>query len=287
MGRIRIGLSGWEDKSWQGSFYPRSLARPDELPYAAQRLDTLEVNGTFYGLMSPRSFRRWYGAVPADFVFAVKGSRFITHNKKLADVDTALANFLASGVLDLDDKLGPILWQLSEHLHFDPGRIATFLALLPHDTDEAAALAHRHDRRVEDPSYGPGDNHRLRHVLEVRHQSFLCPEMVSLARRHGVCLAFSHSAEWPYVEELTAGFSYLRLHGPGQLYGSAYAPEELRRWAHRLRCWRDGEEPDDAVRLTDRASPARKERDVYVYLDNGPTAPEQAVALRSLVAEER
>lgn len=285
MGRIRIGVSGWSYAGWRGEFYPDSLPHAEELAFVGSRFDTVEVNGTFYALAKPSSFRGWYDAVPADFTMAVKGSRYITHDKKLSGVEAALANFLASGVLDLDDKLGPVLWQLSEHLHFDADRVNHFLGLLPHDTDEAAALAREHDERIDDVSYGPGENHRMRHALEVRHPSWLCDEMVSIARRHGVALAFSHASAWPFTEEITAGFVYLRLHGPEEPYASPYGDEELARWADRVRTWRAGDEPADSRRITDRRPPDREERDVYVYFDNdeGGHAPRDATRLLELV----
>ncbi len=286
MGRIRIGVSGWNYDGWRGSFYPPDLPRRAELRYAAARFDTLEVNATFYRLTSPKRCRRWRDAVPAEVVLAVKGSRFITHNKKLADTGPALANFFASGILALGTTLGPILWQLPEQLHFDAARVEGFLAALPHDTDAAAALARGHDERVEDPAYG-GENHRLRHVLEVRHDSYLCEEMVAIARRHGVALAASHARAWPYTEEVTAGFVYVRLHGPGELYASSYGEQELRNWAQRLHHWRSADQPADAHTITDRAPPQRQERDVYVYFDNDAAgyAPRNAARLREMVAE--
>ncbi len=287
MGRIRIGLSGWNYDSWRGSFYPDDLPRGEELGYAAERFDTLEVNATFYRLASPRRCIGWRDAVPDDVVLAVKGSRFITHNKNLGDAGSALANFLASGVLALDTKLGPILWQLPEQLRFDAERVDGFLAALPHDTDTAAEVARGHDERVEEAAYGSGANHRLRHVLEVRHRSYLCEEMVAIARRHGVAIAVSHAQAWPYTEEVTAGFVYVRLHGPDALYASSYGEDELRRWAQRLHRWRIAEQPDDARTITDRAPPQRRERDVYVYFNNDASghAPRNAARLRELVAE--
>jgi uncharacterized protein YecE (DUF72 family) len=223
--------------------------------------------------------------VPPDFVFAVKGSRYITHQKKLAGVETALANFFASGPLELDDKLGPVLWQLPGQQRFDADRIDRFLELLPRDTGAAITLARRHDRRIAGPGYGPGANHRLRHVLEVRHESFLCDEMVAIARRHGVALAFSHAADWPYIEEVTAGFVYVRLHGPAEVYASPYGSEALRCWCRRVERWRAGGQPDDAVRIGSRPPPRRAGRDVYVYFDNdmGGHAPREAATLRVLV----
>ena len=285
MGRLRIGVSGWNYDDWRGAFYPDTLPRGDELAYVGERFDTVEVNGTFYGLADPDSFERWRDAVPAGTVLAVKGSRFITHNKKLRDTGTAVANFFASGVLELGSELGPILWQLPEHLHFDAGRVEEFLAGLPHDTDAAAELARGHDERVETPAYGPGTNHRMRHVLEVRHDSYLCEQMVAIARRHGVALAVSHASAWPYSEEVTAGFVYVRLHGPDEPYASAYDEEALARWASRLEQWRDAQQPADACTITDRRPPRRRGRDVYVYFNNdkGGHAPRQAARLRELL----
>ena len=281
MGQIRIGVSGWSYAEWRGDFYPESLPRGQELDHAARTFDTIEVNGTFYSLSKPSAFRRWRESAPAGFVYALKGSRYITHVKKLNGVETGLANFLASGVLELGSMLGPLLWQLPATLHFDAGRIDSFLGMLPKDTEEVRRLAHRHDDRVEEAAYGPDENHRVRHVLEVRHESYLCDELVSICRRHGVALAFSHTSTWPYLEEITAGFVYVRLHGPGEPYTSSYEGS-IDHWAARVRSWHAGSEPDDAVRVTDRSPPARKERDVYVYFDNdvGGLAPREAQALR-------
>lgn len=278
MGLIRVGLSGWNYDSWRGDFYPEGLRKADQLLHVASTFDTVEVNGSFYGLLQPSTYRRWYDTVPSDFRFAVKGSRFITHNKKLNDVGSALANFYASGVLDLGAKLGPFLWQLPKQFRFRADRIDAFLGALPRDTDQAVELAKRHDDRVHDVSFGRGGRHRIRHVLEIRHDSWLCEELVSIARRHGVALAFSHSSQWPYTEEITAGFVYVRLHGPEELYASPYAPPALDDWARRVETWRDGGEPEDAVRITDRIPPRRKTRDVYVYFDNdnGGHAPRDA-----------
>jgi uncharacterized protein YecE (DUF72 family) len=285
MGRIRIGVSGWNYDGWRGGFYPEQLPKQQELAYIGDQFDTVEVNGTFYGLQQPRTFRSWHESVPSGFTFAVKGSRFITHNKKLKDAAGPLANFFASGVLELDDKLGPILWQLSPRLRFDAARLDGFLGLLPHDTDAAVELAKRHDDRIEEVAFGCGDNHRIRHVVEVRHESWLCDETVSIVREHGTALAFSHSAAWPYTEEITAGFVYLRLHGPDDLYSGPYGDDALQRWARRVERWHRAGEPDDAARITDRDPPPRKTRDVYVYFDNdeGAHAPREASALGELV----
>jgi uncharacterized protein YecE (DUF72 family) len=268
MGQIRVGVSGWDYDHWEGGFYPTDLSDRERLPFAADRFATVEANGPFYSLLSPSSYARWYERTPSHFRFAVKGGRFITHNKKLGDAETALANFFASGVFALGDKLGPVLWQLSSRHSFDARRLAEFLDLLPRDLEQAATLARRHDHRVKEPLVEIRDNHLLHHVVEVRNDSFFCPEAVRLLRDHGVALAFSHAGDWPMREEITAGFVYVRLHGAPETYASGYEPACLERFAERIRAWKEGGEPDDALRITDLNPPARKERDVWVYLDN-------------------
>lgn len=286
MSQIRIGVSGWNYPGWRKTFYPEGLPQTRELEYATDVFDSIEVNGTFYGLTTPAACRRWYEAAPDDFIYAVKGSRFITHNKKLHDVEVPLANFLAAGVLELSDKLGPVLWQLSPRIGFRPDRVEHFFELLPPDTQAAADIARAHDDRVTKTSFGPGTKLPMRHVLEIRHDSYFTDEVVDLARRHGVALAFSHSSRWPYVEEITADFVYVRLHGPDRLYDSPYG-DSLTVWADRIRAWRRGDEPDDAVRLTDREPPAAEARDVYVYFDNDghAYAPHEARRLRALMSD--
>ena len=286
-GAIRIGISGWKYPGWRGVFYPRGLRQADELGYAAARFDTIEINGTHYSLKRPEAFAAWRDAVPADFVFAVKGSRFITHMLKLRGVETALANFFASGVLALGAKLGPFLWQLPARSVFDPERVAAFLSLLPRDTVAAAALAGRHDHRVAGRAHTETDRRRpLRHAIEVRHPSFLDPSFIRLLRRNGVALVFADTGEWPYAEDLTADFVYIRLHGSEELYTSGYDAPALDRWAARVSAWAAGGAPDDAV-LVDRAAPSREGgRDVCVYFDNDAKvrAPLDAGELRRRLA---
>ena len=285
MGKIRIGLSGWSYDEWQGVFYPDDLPDDHRLGYAATAFDTIEVNGTFYSLTDPESCRRWRQSAPAGFKFAVKGSRYITHMRRLREVGTGLANFFASGVLELGDMLGPLLWQLPADLPFDAQLLDSFLGMLPRDTSAAAELARKHDERVRPVSYGGEKRHRLRHVLEFRHESFMQPEMARIARRHGVALCTSQSGEWLLVEEITAGFIYLRLHGPGKLYASAYSSEEMEHWASRISAWQAGVIPSGSKRISSQSPPRRKERDVYVYFDNTASghAPRQALELRRMV----
>jgi uncharacterized protein YecE (DUF72 family) len=245
-------VSGWRYAGWRGPFYPKGLPQREELSYASQRLGAIEINGTFYSLQRPERFGAWYEQTPREFRFAVKGSRFITHMKRLGGGAAPLANFFASGVLRLDDKLGPILWQVPASFVFDAERIESFLACVPRDFAAAARLGRRHDRRLAARAWlRHRTNRPIRHALEVRHESFFCEELYAILRRHGVALVFSHTAgRWPYAEELTSDFVYLRLHGPSALYASNYDHRALARWARRVRDWRCGG------------------RDVWVFFDN-------------------
>ncbi|MGH3886756.1 MAG: DUF72 domain-containing protein, partial [Pseudonocardiaceae bacterium] len=245
------------------------------------RVNTVEINGSFYSLQRPSSYQSWAAATPEDFVFAVKGGRFITHMKKLRDVETPLANFFASGVLALGAKLGPLLWQLPPNLPFDADRLATFFALLPRSTAEAAALAQRHDQRLEDRAWTSTDADRpLLHALEVRHPSYRDPALVELLRAHGIALVVADTAgTWPYLEDVTADFIYVRLHGDAELYVSGYTDEALDAWAERIRSWQAGESPRTEHTI---APPApTRPREVFVYFDNDAKvhAPADAVSL--------
>ena len=282
MADVRIGISGWRYPPWRGTFYPAGLPQRQELAYVGQRMNSVEINGSFYALQRPQSYQAWYAQTPEDFVFAVKGGRFITHMKKLAGVETPLANFLASGVLALGRKLGPLLWQLPPTLGFDPDRIAAFLDLLPTGTAAAAQLARKHDARLEGRAWTTTDADRpLRHAVEVRHRSFAVPRFVELLRRFGVGLVVADTAgKWPLIEDLTADFVYVRLHGSEELYVSGYGDAALDAWAARVAAWRDGEEPPDA-RSVAGPSPRMPGRDVFVYFDNDVKvrAPVDAMAL--------
>jgi uncharacterized protein YecE (DUF72 family) len=245
MARARVGTSGWLYPGWrysvsrERSFYPPKLPHRRELEYLSSKLDTVEINGTFYSLQRPDSFRSWHAATPDDFLFAVKGPRFVTHMKKLAGVETPLANFFANGVLALRDKLGPILWQLPPNLGFDAERLAAFFALLPRSTGEAAWLARRHDERLEGRSLTTTDADRpLRHALEIRHKSFETAAFPELLREHHIALVVADTAgRWPLLREVTSDLMYVRLHGDVELYTSGYTDEALDRWAAEIRGW--------------------------------------------------
>jgi uncharacterized protein YecE (DUF72 family) len=287
--RIRIGVSGWRYRPWRGVFYPRGLPQRLELRYAASIFPTLEINGSFYSLQRPESWARWYAETPEEFVFAVKGPRFITHMLKLRGVERPLANFLASGVLALKEKLGPILWQFPPQLRFDPERFEAFLALLPTSTEAALELARRRHPRMYGRSRLAIDEPRpLRHAMEIRHESFLDPGFIAMLRAHNVALVVAETAKkWPMPRDVTADFVYLRLHGDRELYRSGYGPAALSRWAARITAWHLGREPAelprDALRIGAPAPPQPEERDVFCYFDNTDVKLRAPADARSLM----
>lgn len=263
----RIGISGWRYPGWRGDFYPEGLVQRRELEYAAQRFGSIEINGSFYSLQRPSSYLAWRDAAPDDFVYAVKGGRFVTHMKRLAGVDDALANFFASGVLALGPKLGPVLWQLPPTLGFEEDRFADFFDRLPRTTTAAGELARRHTGKLaDDRVWVEVDAERpLRHAVEVRHPDLASPEAVELLRAHDIGLVVADTAgRFPFLTDVTSDFVYVRMHGDKELYASGYTPEVLDVWAERIRRWLgDG-------------------RDVYVYFDNDMKgcAPHDALALQ-------
>jgi uncharacterized protein YecE (DUF72 family) len=284
---IRIGISGWRYAPWRGVFYPRDLPQRAELDYASRRFDSIEINGSFYSLQTPASYAAWHDATPEDFEFAVKGPRYLTHILRLRNLDKPLANFLASGVLRLRGKLGPMLWQLPPTFRYDADVIEDFLAKLPRSSGQALAVARRRDvARMRGRSALAIDRDRpLRHAMEVRHASFCTAAFVVQLRRHNVALVVADTAgKWPYAEDVTADFVYVRLHGDAELYVSGYGDAALDRWAARIAAWSHGSEVADAQRI---AGPARRRggRDVYCYFDNDAKvhAPFDALALTARI----
>jgi uncharacterized protein YecE (DUF72 family) len=282
-GHIHIGISGWRYEPWRGVFYPEKLPQHSELKFASRMLPTIEINGSFYSLQRPEYYAEWYGDTPGDFVFAVKAPKYITHMLKLKGIETPLANFFANGVFELKEKLGPILWQLPPMLSFQPERFEAFFAQLPRDTEAAAAIAARHDHRVEDRMCLVPDRKRpLRHAVEIRHESFRDPAFVAMLRKYKIALVVADTAgKWPLLEDLTADFVYVRLHGDKELYASGYSDAALERWAERLRTWRSGGQVADARLASAKAAPRRASRDIYCYFDNDVKvhAPYDAAAL--------
>lgn len=270
MPQLRIGISGWTYRPWRGTFYPKGWVQKRELEYASRQVNSVEINGSFYSLQLPSSYGLWHDLTPDDFIFSVKGGRFITHMKRLQNVGTPLANFFASGVLRLNQKLGPILWQLPPMLVFRPEKLAAFFDLLPRDTEQAAALAKRHDQRLKGRAWTKIDQPRpMRHALEVRHPSFECSEFVELLREHNIGLVVADTAgKWPFLEDVTADFVYVRLHGDEELYVSGYTEDALNSWARRIKVWSSGRNPSGTKTVGKPAPRLASGRDVYVYFDN-------------------
>ncbi|PIP00453.1 DUF72 domain-containing protein [Pleomorphomonas carboxyditropha] len=289
VGVIRIGISGWTYAPWRGRFYPKGLRQSRELAYAASRFSSLEINGTFYGLQKPRVFDRWASETPADFIFAVKGPRFITHVKRLRDIEAPLANFFASGPLRLGEKLGPVLWQFPPSFPFDVERLRDFLALLPRNTEAAADLAREHDDHISHPDETRPAKQPIRYALEIRHASFRDPAFIELLREQDVALVCADTVEWPRLMDVTSDFVYCRLHGSRELYRSGYDDAERHRWARRIAAWSRGEPMDDGNFVGARKAPDRP-RDVFLFFDNtdGFHAPDDALAImRELGVEWR
>jgi uncharacterized protein YecE (DUF72 family) len=270
MGKIYIGISGWRYAPWRGVFYPEGLTQNRELEFASRALPTIELNGSFYALQRPQSYASWYETTPSGFVFSVKGNRYITHIQRLRDIEKPLANLFASGVFNLREKLGPFLWQFPPSFRYDPEQVEHFFSLLPRDTEEALTLARQCEPRMEGRSMLSIDkNRKLRHAMEIRNNSFIDESFVALLRKYKVALVVADTAgKWPYQEDVTSDFMYLRLHGDKELYASGYTSEALDRWAERIRAWSTGSEPEDAARISDTSPPKRASRDIYCYFDN-------------------
>jgi uncharacterized protein YecE (DUF72 family) len=254
---IRVGIGGWVFPPWRGEFYPKDLPQARELEYASRRLSTIEINSTFYRTQKRDSFRKWADEVPADFVFSVKAPRFATHRRVLAEAGESLERFFASGVMDLDAKLGPILWQLHPFKRFEPDDFAAFMQLLP--------------RRVEGKA--------LRHVVEVRHESFVDATFIELLRKHSVAPALVQSKKHPLLADVTSDFVYARLEDTSAKVKTGYPPAQLDLWAQRAETWAAGAAPKDLVPIA--GQPAKKKRDVFIYVIAGAKvrAPAAAMAL--------
>lgn len=271
---VRIGLSGWQYDGWRGDFYPDGLAKRRWLGYVAEHFSTVELNGSFYSLQRPDRYRAWRAATEArhgePFVFAVKGGRYLTHMLRLRNTRTALANFFASGPLELGTALGPVLWQLPEEFVPSPEVLGDFLALLPRTHGDAAGLAAEHDDKVHDPvSTAPVPEARIRHALEVRNPAAVTADHVAVLRAHGVALVDSHAGDFPrFRVDTGASFAYLRLHGAPRTYHDGYSPQALGVWASTV------------------VEHERAGRDVFVFFDNDAErhAPWDALRLARIVA---
>ena len=258
-GRIRVGIGGWSYAPWRGVFYPKGLKQADELSYATSKLTSIEINATHYRLQSPKSFRIWGATAPDGFVFSVKGPRLITQQKLLAETGNFITRFFKSGLAELGDRLGPILWQFAPFKRFDEDDFAKFLDLLPHELDGQA----------------------LNHVVEVRHASFAIPRFAELARDAGVTIAYVDAEGWPNIADLTGDVVYARLQRGDDTLTAAYPPGELDAWAGRAKTWAKGSAPDDLKLLAESAASKPRPRDVFIYFihEGKLRAPAAATAL--------
>lgn len=264
-GAVRVGIGGWTYEPWRGgTFYPEGLPQKRELEYASRRLTSIEINGTYYGAQKPESFARWREETPEGFVFALKGPRFATNRRKLAEAGASVERFVTGGLLELGDKLGPINWQLLPTKAFDPADFEAFLKLLPAS----------HEGRA------------LRHVVEVRHESFRVPEFVELLRAHGVATVLTDKPGFPEIPDVTAPFVYLRLQAAGEGEPEGYAADALDRWAARARAWAAGGAPGDLEPLGAPDPTQGAPREVFCYFINGfkPKAPAAAGGLIARLA---
>ena len=286
-GAARIGISGWRYAPWRGVFYPTGLPQRAELEFAASKMNTAEINGSFYSLQRPSSWQAWHAQTPADFMFAVKGPRYITHMLKLRRAEIALANFFASGLFGLGDKIGPILWQFPPMMRFHPEVFEAFFRILPRTTGQAMWVACAHDDKPKGRvCLEPLDDIPLRHAVEVRHESFETPDFISMLRRHNIAWVVADTPRpWPLFEDVTADFVYMRLHGATELYNSRYTTEELLRWATLMREWANGGDPESARRISPERAPKVASRDVYCYFDNTDKlhAPDNAQELMEML----
>jgi uncharacterized protein YecE (DUF72 family) len=257
-GRIYLGIGGWTFAPWRGVFYPPGLPQAQELGYAARHLTSIEINGTFYRTQTPATFHKWGSEVPDGFVFSVKAPRFATHRRVLGEAGDSIAHFLKSGVIELRDRLGPLLWQFPPTKKFEEADFGAFLTLLP----------------------GEFGGRRLRHVVEVRHNSFLAPAFIALLRKAGIAVVFSEHETYPAIADVTSDFVYLRLQKGEDSIETAYPPQALDAWAGRLRALAQGKEPADLPRV-DQASAATQPRDVFAYVihEGKVRAPAAAMAL--------
>lgn len=281
-------MSGWRYDEWRGTFYPEGLVQRRELEHASRQLNSIELNGTFYSLQKPNSYSQWIKDTPDDFVFAVKGTQFITHKRKLENVATPLANFLAQGLLRLGRKLGPILWQFPPGFKFNAQLLQDFFDLLPRTHKQAAAYARQRDEWMAERSWLEiEEDLPLRYAIETRNKSFAVPEYISLLRKNRIAVVVADTDKWPRMMDVTADFVYCRLHGNEEVYPNGYDAAAIDSWAHRVLSWSRGEEVTDGTRVSPEPGPKQASRDVFVYFDDDvkERAPHDAMSLAKRIAE--
>jgi len=258
-GKIYVGIGGWTYEPWRGVFYPHDLPHARELSYAGEHLTSIEVNGTFYRTQTPPTFRKWASEVPDGFVFSLKGPRYAVNRRVLSEAGDSIKRFLDSGVLELGDKLGPILWQFAPTKKFDAADFGAFLELLP------AKL----------------DGRRLRHVVEVRHDSFRTPAFVALLRKFAIPVVYSEHPKYPEIADVAGDFIYARLQKGKDTIPTAYPPKALDKWAERFNTWAKGGAPDDLPCVESTRPAHAPARDVFVYFihEGKVRAPAAAMVL--------
>lgn len=278
---IYIGISGWQYEPWNKTFYPPQLRPQGQLAYASREFNSIEVNSSFYRFHSPHVYRRWYEETPADFRFTLKAHRTLTHLQRLRHPQENLANFLASGPLELKEKWAGILWQLPPHFHLSENNwdlLEDFFDSLPQDQIEAAQWTHASSRFEPQSAHGP---YRLYHSLEVRSHSFLVPDFIKLLKKYNIALVFADTAgKWPYCEDITSDHIYLRLHGDESFYRTQYEDSQINFFARRLQAWVQGRYPPHSQNLlNEEFSPPQ---DIFVYFDNDLKihAPQNALKLQ-------
>ena len=266
---IRVGISGWRYIPWRSSFYPKGLRQKDELHFASRAVNSIEINGSFYALQTPERYAEWYADTPDNFIFSVKAPRFITHIKRLREVEIPIANFFASGILQLKEKLGPILWQFPPTFKFEPNQFKHFLQLLPMDTLAAHKLAKSCDNNIDTPDLEKPKKRPLRHAVEIRNDSFKNEQFIELLSQFEVALVIADTAgRWPQMEDITSDFIYMRLHGDSELYRSGYSDAALEYWYKRIQKWSQGKQPGDAKLTSSHKPKSQSSRDIFCYFDN-------------------
>ena len=262
-GTIRAGMGGWTFEPWEGTFYPSDLPKKRQLEFASRQVPTIEVNGTYYSGFTPATYAKWAAETPDDFVFSIKGNRFVTNRKVLGEAAESLKKFFGQGLEELGPKLGPLVWQFAPTKKFEPDDFEAFLKLLPEKHHGA----------------------KLRHVLEVRHPSFAVPEFVALAKKYGATICYAHHHDYPEFADVTGDVVYARLQKGEDAVPTAYKPKDLDRWAERAKLWAEGGQPDDLPLADPSVKPEKKPRDVFVYIihEGKLRAPHGAMAFMERV----
>lgn len=288
MAKFYIGISGWRYAPWRNNFYPKGLVQKKELYFASRSVNSIEINGSFYALQTPERYAGWYADTPDNFIFSVKAPRYITHIRRLNDVEEPIANFFASGPLELKEKLGAMLWQFPPSFKFNEQQFHQFLQMLPKTAGEALSITRKYHPDFNLPEQVQ-KKRELRHAVEIRNQTFVDETFIALLRRYNVAFVIADTARrWPYAEDITSDFVYMRLHGDTELYRSGYSEEAIDHWYRRIKSWSQGIQPRDAKLIAKRTK-LHDSLDVYCYFDNTDKlwAPQDARQLSHLLGVDK